>query len=81
MGNQNFDRGKLYGASRGVDLEAVDMSWQVHALLFFFKVRYFANTLRNETNGKKIVTIVPVCCFIDSNVLRIFPFCSNTNIC
>ena len=34
------------------------MSWQVHALLFL-KVRYFADTLRNETNGKEIVTILP----------------------
>ena len=48
---------------------------------YFFEERYFSNKLRSETNGIKIVTIQPVCSFVDSNVLCIFPFGSNINIC
>lgn len=36
---------------------------------FFLRIRYFSDKLRNETNGIKIVTILLVRCFVDSNVL------------
>ena len=44
-------------------------------------MRYFSDRLRNETNGIKIVTMLLVRCFVDSNVLWIFPFGSSVNTC
>ena len=48
---------------------------------FFLRMRYFSDRLRNETNGIKIVTMLLVRCFVDSNVVWIFPFGSSINIC